>query len=296
VADPGHEPVLLHECLEALAVRPGGFYVDGTLGLGGHSAAILERSAPDGRLLATDRDNETLPRAAERLRAFGDRVRLEHRDWRELPSRLAGEPAPDGILLDLGVSSVQLDSVERGFSFRADAPLDMRMDRSRGPSAADLVNELGEQELADVIFRFGEEHASRQVAQAVVWARRTGRIETTAQLATIVRRVARAPRRGVDASTKTFQALRIAVNRELDGLEEALTGLARALAPGGRLAVITFHSLEDRPVKHTFRALAPKDGGFRLLTKKAQRPSREEEARNPRSRSAKLRTLVREAA
>ena len=291
-----HEPVLLHECLEALAVRPGGFWVDGTLGLGGHSEAILARSSPDGRLLATDRDNETLPRAAERLQPFGDRARLEHLDWRALPGRLGTEPAPDGILLDLGVSSVQLDDVPRGFSFRGDAPLDMRMDRSTGPTAADLVNELGEKELADLIFRLGEEHASRQVAQAIVWARRTERIETTAQLATLVRRAARAPRRGIDAATKTFQALRIAVNRELDGIEDALAGLARALAPGGRLAVITFHSLEDRPVKTTFRGLAGKDAPFRLLTKKAQRPTREEEARNPRSRSAKLRTLVREAA
>jgi 16S rRNA (cytosine1402-N4)-methyltransferase len=295
--DGAHVPVLLPECLEALDVRPGGFYVDGTLGLGGHAEAILARSAPDGTLLATDRDHETLPRAAQRLQPFGGRVRLEHRDWRELPERLKTEPRPpDGILLDLGVSSVQLDTAERGFSFRLDAPLDMRMDRGEGETAADLVNEWGEEELANVIYKYGEERHSRRIARAIVNARRTQRIETTGQLADIVRKANRGPRGGIDPATRTFQGLRIAVNGELDGLEDALRGLAAALAPNGRLAVITFHSLEDRPVKHTFRELAQKDGPFRLLTKKAVPPSPEEERRNPRSRSAKLRTLVREAA
>jgi 16S rRNA (cytosine1402-N4)-methyltransferase len=242
-----------------------------------------------------DRDVDTLPRAAERLAPFGARVRLEHRDWRELPARLSQEARrPDGILLDLGVSSVQFDTPERGFSFRHDGPLDMRMDRSQGPSAADLVNELPEDELADLIYTHGEEHASRRIAGTIVALRRREPITTTGQLAAIVRRVSRS-RPGFDAATKTFQALRIAVNRELEGVAEALAALARLLAPAGRLAVISFHSLEDRPVKQTFKALALEDG-FRLLVRKAIRPSREEERDNRRSRSAKLRVLLREAA
>jgi 16S rRNA (cytosine1402-N4)-methyltransferase len=293
---PAHAPVLLRECLEILAVRPGGFYVDGTLGLGGHAQAILEASGPDGTLLGVDRDAETLERARARLLPFGDRARLEHRDWRELPARLAQEPtAPDGVLLDLGVSSVQLDTAERGFSFRADGPLDMRMDRSQGKTAADLVNELPEKELADLIFQHGEDHAARRIAGAIVATRRKAPLLTTGQLAEAVRKAARGPRRGIDPATRTFQALRIAVNRELEGLEEALQGLAGALAPRGRLAVISFHSLEDRPVKHTFRALAG-SGRFELVTRKAIRPTPEEEQRNARARSAKLRGLAREAA
>jgi 16S rRNA (cytosine1402-N4)-methyltransferase len=293
---PAHEPVLLRECLELLAVRPGGFYVDGTLGLGGHAQAILEASGPDGTLLGVDRDAETLELTRARLLRFGARARLEHRDWRELPARLAQERAlPDGVLLDLGVSSVQLDTAERGFSFRADGPLDMRMDRSQGPTAADLVNELPEPELADLIFRHGEDHTSRRIAGAIVAARRKAPIRTTAQLAEAVRKAARGPRRGIDPATRTFQALRIAVNHELEGLPEALQGLAGSLAPRGRLAVISFHSLEDRPVKQAFRGLAAGDR-FQLVTKKAVRPTPDEEQRNPRARSAKLRALARVAA
>jgi 16S rRNA (cytosine1402-N4)-methyltransferase len=286
-----HEPVLLAETMELLAVRPGGLWIDGTVGLGGHAAAILERSAPDGRLIGLDRDAEALAEAARRLERFGDRARLVHADHREIPAILAGD-APDGILLDLGVSSVQLDTAERGFSFQADGPLDMRMDRSQGRTAADVVNDLREDDLANVIYRFGEEPSSRRIARTIVDARLRSPIATTGELASLVRRSARRTRRpGLDPATRTFQALRIYVNREIEGLGTALADVARCLAPGGRFAVIAFHSLEDREVKQTFRGLA--NEGFRLLTKKPVRPGDDEVRRNPRSRSARLRGLVR---
>jgi 16S rRNA (cytosine1402-N4)-methyltransferase len=290
----GHQPVLLDETLELLAVTPGGLYVDGTVGLGGHAVEVLRRSAPGGRLLGLDRDAETLPLAQERLAEFGGRVRLEQGDFREIPERLRGE-APSGVLLDLGVSSVQLDTPERGFSFRADGPLDMRMDRRGGPSAADLVNGLPERELADLIFRYGEERASRRIARDIVSARRRQRLRTTAELADLVRRAAgRSRRPGLDPATRTFQALRIHVNRELERLGDALRDIAAILAPGGRLAVIAFHSLEDREVKQAFRGLH--NHGYRLLTRKPLRPGEDEVRRNPRARSARLRGLLREAA
>jgi 16S rRNA (cytosine1402-N4)-methyltransferase len=289
----GHEPVLLEPALELLAVRPGGFYVDGTVGLAGHAAELLRRSAPDGRLLGVDRDAETLPQAHERLVEFGPRARLVHADWRELPG-LLGDERPQGVLLDLGVSSVQLDTPARGFSFRTDGPLDMRMDRSGGATAADVVNRLPEKELADVIYRYGEEHASRRIARAIAQARQKAHLRTTGELAQVVRGAAGRPRKpGLDAATLTFQALRIFVNHELEGLAGALQAIAERLAPGGRLAVIAFHSLEDREVKNTFRGLARE--GFALLTKKPVRPSEEEVARNPRARSARLRVVERAA-
>ena len=288
-----HVPVLLGPALELLAVKPGGFYVDGTVGLGGHAAEILRRSAPSGRVLAVDRDAETLARAAERLAAFGDRARLVHADWRALPE-LLGDERPQGVLLDLGVSSVQLDTPERGFSFRADGPLDMRMDRSAGPTAADVVNRLPEKELADLIYAYGEERASRRIAAAIARARRKAHLRTTGELATVVRAAAgRARKPGLDPATLTFQALRIHVNRELEGLADALRGIAGRLAGGGRLVVIAFHSLEDREVKNAFRDLAR--GPFTLLTRKPLRPREEETASNPRARSARLRALERAA-
>jgi 16S rRNA (cytosine1402-N4)-methyltransferase len=281
--------------MDLLAVKTGGFWVDGTVGLGGHAAEILGRSAPDGRLLGLDRDEQALARAAERLAEYGDRVRLDHADYRALPRLLKDEAAPRGVLLDLGVSSLQLDDAERGFSFQREGPLDMRMDRSGGPTAADLVNTLRERELADLIYRFGEERASRRVARAIVWARERTRLRTTTELAAVVRRaVPRSRARGIDPATRTFQALRIAVNEELRGLGECLQGVAERLAEGGRLAVIAFHSLEDREVKQAFRALAAR--GFRLLTRKPVRPTAAEEARNPRARSARLRAVERAAA
>ena len=287
----GHAPVLLAECLGLLAVRPGGFYVDGTLGLGGHAAEVLRRSAPEGRLLGTDKDGETLARAKDNLASFGDRVRLVQADFREVPSLLGGDRA-DGILLDLGVSSVQLDTAERGFSFQAEGPLDMRMDRSQGMTAAEVVNRTRERELADLIYGYGEERASRSIARAIVRARERGPIRTTAELADLVRRAAPRSRPGLHPATRTFQALRIHVNRELEGLSAALESLAECLAPGGRLVVLAFHSLEDREVKQSFRGLAAR--GFRLLTKKPLRPGEAELRENPRSRSARLRGIARE--
>ena len=287
-----HEPVLLPEALELLAVRPGGLWVDGTVGLGGHAAEILRRSAPDGHLLALDRDAETLEETRRSLQPFGERARLVHADFRRLPDLMAPASA-NGILLDLGVSSRQLDEPERGFSFRAEGPLDMRMDRSQGQTAAEAVNRMREADLADLIYRFGEEPKSRRVARAIVEARRRARIVTTTALAEVVRRAARG-RPGLDPATRTFQALRIHVNRELERLGPTLAELAGLLVPGGRLAVIAFHSLEDREVKQTFRELAR--GGFRLLTRKPVRPTAEEARRNPRSRSAKLRALARDEA
>jgi len=288
-----HEPALLRESVELLAVRPGGFWVDGTVGAGGHAAEILRRSAPDGRLLATDRDADALAAAAETLAPYGARARLRQADFRELPELL--EEAPDGILLDLGVSSMQLDRAERGFSLRSDGPLDMRMDPRYGPTAADVVNRLPEAELADIIHRYGEERAARRIARRIVEGRRRSPFRTTFELAEAVRSAARRPRgRGIDPATLTFQALRIHVNRELEGLGEALARLARRLAPRGRLAVIAFHSLEDREVKQAFRSLST--AGFRLLTRKPVRPGEDETRRNPRSRSARLRAIEREAA
>jgi 16S rRNA (cytosine1402-N4)-methyltransferase len=283
--------VLLAETMELLGVKAGGLYVDGTVGLAGHAGEILRRSAPDGRLLAFDRDAETMERARETLAPFGERARLVHADWREAPGVL-GDARPDGILLDLGVSSVQLDTAERGFSFQQDGPLDMRMDRSQGPTAADVVNRTRETELADLIYGYGEERASRRIARAIVRARERRHFSTTGELAAVVRSAAgRARRPGLDPATLTFQALRIHVNRELEGLGEALTALAALLAPGGRMAVIAFHSLEDREVKQAFRAAAGQ--GFMLLTKKPQGASAEEVRANPRSRSARLRAIAR---
>jgi 16S rRNA (cytosine1402-N4)-methyltransferase len=291
-SDAGHVPVLLFETLELLAVRPGGVYVDGTVGLGGHAAAVLRASAPDGRLLGLDRDGETLARARARLAEFGGRVRLEQGDYREIPERLAGEKA-DGILLDLGLSSAQLDDAERGFSFQAEGPLDMRMDRSEGTTAASLVNRMRERDLADLIHEYGEEPAARRIARAIAFARARRPLATTRELADVVCRAAPRRRRGgLHPATRTFQALRIRVNRELDGLGEAFERAASCLGPGGRLAVIAFHSLEDRAAKEAFRALSTR--GFRLLTRKPVRPAEAEVRTNPRARSARLRALRRE--
>jgi len=293
-SDAGHVPVLLAETLELLGVRPGGLWVDGTVGLGGHAEAVLRATAPAGRLRGFDRDSEALERARARLLPFGDRVRLEHADYREIPERLAGEAA-DGILLDLGVSSLQLDDAERGFSFQREGPLDMRMDRSEQGSASELVNRMRENDLADLIHEYGEEPFSRRIARAIARAREKAPIATTTELADIVRRAAPKSRRpGFHPATRTFQALRIRTNRELDGLEPALERAAECLRPAGRMAVIAFHSLEDRAAKQAFRSLETR--GFRVLTKKPLRPGEPETRDNPRARSARLRAIVREEA
>ena len=278
-----------------MSPRPGGVYCDGTVGAGGHAEALLAASAPDGVLLGLDRDGEALAVAAERLRPFGPRVRLVHGDYRQLPS-LARDAALgpfDGILLDLGVSSLQLDDPARGFSFSHDGPLDMRMDRTApGPTAADLLRRLPEADLRAILRESGEERWARRIARALVAARARRPIGTTAELARLV--AGAIPRRAwprrIHPATRTFQALRIAVNRELEGLGEALEGAARLLAPGGGLAVISFHSLEDRVVKRAFRGLAAA-AGAEVLTPKPATPTEAEVAANPRARSAKLRAL-----
>ena len=289
-----HEPVMLSEVVGLLGPARGGVFVDCTVGLGGHSRALLEAGA--GRILGLDRDQSAIALARETLAAFGDRVELVHADYRELGRVLdeRGIERVSGALADLGVSSMQLDAEGRGFSFHRDEPLDMRMDQSHGPSAADLLRDVDEHELADVIFQFGEERHSRRVARAIVTARREAAIDTTARLAAIVRRAV--PHRGhqrIDPATRTFQALRIWVNRELDGLDGFLAEATTRLLAGARLAVITFHSLEDRIVKHTFRALEKTGERLRILTKRPVLPADEEVARNPRARSAKLRAIER---
>jgi 16S rRNA (cytosine1402-N4)-methyltransferase len=286
---------LVAEVLEHLAPARGGVFVDCTVGLAGHAALLLEGGAT--RLIGLDRDPTALEIAREKLTRFEDRVELVHTDYREFARVLdaRGVEGVDGVLADLGVSSMQLDSPGRGFSFRRDDPLDMRMDTSAGPTAADLIAEADERALADVIYQFGEERHARRVARFIVEARKAGRIETTGQLADVVRRAV--PRKGfvrIDPATRTFQAIRIWVNRELDGLDAFVSDVARRLNPAGRMAVITFHSLEDRIVKHTLRQIqAAGDIGLKVLTKRPIVPADDEVERNPRARSAKLRVAER---
>ena len=286
---------MVDEVLEHLAPARGGLFVDCTVGLGGHAVRLLDAGA--GRLIGFDRDQAALTVAAAQLERFGDRVELVHTDYREfgrvLDARAIG--GVGGVLADLGVSSMQLDSPGRGFSFRRDDPLDMRMDTSAGPTAADLIAEGDERTLADVIYQFGEERHARRVSRFLVEARKAGRIETTGQLADVVRRAV--PRKGfvrIDPATRTFQAIRIWVNRELEGLDGFVGEVARRLDVGGRMAIITFHSLEDRVVKHTLRQIQASGGiGLRILTKRPIVPTDAEVERNPRARSAKLRVAER---
>jgi 16S rRNA (cytosine1402-N4)-methyltransferase len=291
-----HEPVMVAEVLHLLAPARGGLFVDCTVGLGGHSRALLDAGAT--RVLGLDRDPSALVIAEETLAPYRDRVELVHADYRELDRVLdaRGIAGVDGTLADLGVSSMQLDAEGRGFSFRRDEPLDMRMDQTSGASAAEWLRTVDEEELANVIFEYGEERYSRRIARAIVSSRASMPLETTGQLAAIVRRAI--PHRGyqrIDPATRTFQALRIWVNRELEGLDAFLVGAARRLLQGARLAVITFHSLEDRIVKHTFRAIEKAEEAMRILTKRPLVPADAELARNPRSRSAKLRAIERVA-
>ncbi len=324
-----HIAVLYRPVLAALAPRSGGRYIDATVGLGGHAAGILEGSAPDGRLLGVDLDRSALAIARQRLAPFGERALLVQADYAALAAvaREHGFDQVQGILFDLGVSSLQLDQPERGFSFQADAPLDMRFDRSSGPSAADLLRELDEEALADILWRYGEERLARRIARRIVQARGREPVVRTGQLARLVEEVAGGQRGRLHPATRSFQALRIAVNRELERLPEGLAQATRLLAPGGRLAVISFHSLEDRIVKAFFRqeegecdwpARLPAGGcphfrpaGDRQRPCRAQRgagcarpaslrqvgrlvrPTTEEIEGNPRSRSARLRVAER---
>jgi 16S rRNA (cytosine1402-N4)-methyltransferase len=297
-----HLPVLYHEIIHFLQPRAGGLYVDCTVGAGGHAQGILEASNPDGKLLGLDLDPQALTLAQKRLTSFGGRVVLKQASFVTLGLQLEslGWPAVQGILLDLGVSSMQLDTPERGFSFRSEAPLDMRFDPEASITAADLVNNLPEAELADLIYHYGEERRSRAVAQAIVAARP---VNTTGQLAEIIAKVTSSGKPGIHPATRTFQALRIATNRELEAIEEVLPQSVKALAPGGRLAVISFHSLEDRIVKQFFRRESreclcpPKQpqctcghkASLVEITRKPVRPSDTETLENPRSRSSRLR-------
>jgi 16S rRNA (cytosine1402-N4)-methyltransferase len=294
-----HLPVLLDEVVSWLSPQAGGRYCDATVGLGGHARAVLERSAPDGRLIGLDRDPDALAAARETLEPFGDRVTLVHARFsqaREVLDRLGMIPI-DGFVVDLGVSSPQLDRPERGFSFRNDGPLDMRMDPTTGESAADLLRRIDEVELAQIIRDYGEERHAARVARAIVEARRLGELDTTGKLAAIVARAVPGREPGKNPATRTFQALRIAVNEELEELERFLAVAADCLRPGGRLCVIAFHSLEDRIAKRRLRALAGRDGGgpavLRILTKHVVVAGRAEQARNPRARSAHLRAAER---
>ena len=292
-----HIPVMTAEVLQFLRPEQGGLFVDCTVGLGGHSRALLEAGA--SHVIGFDRDLDALARARETLAPWGDRVELVHADYRAIGEVLDSRQIAhvDGALADLGVSSMQFDAPGRGFSFQRDEPLDMRMDRTGGETAADLIAHASERDLADSIFQFGEERFSRRIARALVAARHQAPIDTTGRLATIVRRAI--PHRGghvrIDPATKTFQALRIWVNRELDGLDRFVETASRRLRAGACLVAITFHSLEDRIVKHTLRALQQRDGLVQVLTRKPLVPTGEEVDRNPRARSAKLRAAERMA-
>lgn len=308
-----HKPVLLTETIQALQPHAGGIYIDGTVGAGGHAAAILKASAPDGQLFGLDRDRSALTIAKRQLAEFGHRVHLLHANFDQLRQVVKQQQIPpaSGILFDLGVSSMQLDQPERGFSFQEDGPLDMRMDPTTGQSAADLVNQLSEPELADLIYRYGQEPQSRRIARAIV---QTRPIERTQELVAVIVKAVTfrlrqgAARRGkpkIHPATRTFQALRIVVNDELGALEQALPQAIQLLAPAGRLAVISFHSLEDRIVKQYFKqesqdCICPPEqpvctcrhkATIYIITKKPITPSSAETDDNPRARSAKLRVV-----
>ncbi len=290
-----HRPVLYNEVLAGLQPKPGGFYIDGTVGAGGHAAGILERSSPNGRLLGLDRDPAALEVARAALAGFGERARLVQASYVEMAAYVA-EGTADGVLLDLGLSSLQLDDPARGFAFRHDGPLDMRFDPGAALTAAEIVNEWPLEALADLIYEYGEERRSRRIAQAIGAARP---IRTTRELAEVVARAVGGrrsqPREKTHPATRTFQALRIAVNDELEAVRAALPVAVRLLKPGGRLAVISFHSLEDRIIKQFIRARArpATDANnvpdLREVTRRPVEPDEAEGAANPRARSARLR-------
>jgi 16S rRNA (cytosine1402-N4)-methyltransferase len=285
-----HIPVLLDEVTQFLNPKPGGRFIDATLGAGGHTRAVLDCTAPDGRVLAIDQDESALSRAKETLQSFGSRVVFVHSNFRAV--RMIAEQQRfmecDGVLADIGISSMMVDDASRGFSFMREGPLDMRMDRAQALTAADVVNTYSEKEIADIIYMYGEERRSRPIARSVVRARPLHR---TTDLVRAIERVSGSPRHGqIHPATRTFQALRIYVNDELKSLEEFIDSSMTVIRSGGRLAVITFHSLEDRIVKQKFRGST--ESG-RVLTKKVVTASDEEVRRNPRARSAKLRVWER---
>ncbi len=302
-----HRSVLLDECIESLAIRPDGVYIDGTAGGAGHSSVIAARLNEQGRLIALDQDETAVAVATERLSVFGARARVVRSNFCELASvcEMLGIEAIDGLLLDLGVSSYQLDTAERGFSYQADAPLDMRMDVRNPLTAKRIVNEYSEEEIRRILFEYGEERFSSRIASNIVREREKRTIETTGELVEIIKRSIPSAQRdgGHHPAKRSFQALRIEVNAELDVIAPAIKSAVRLLKPGGRIAIITFHSLEDRIVKQTFASLAegctcPKSfpvcvcgnrPKVKVVTRKPILPSEEELEVNPRSRSAKLR-------
>jgi 16S rRNA (cytosine1402-N4)-methyltransferase len=287
-----HVPVLWREAMEILNVQPGGFYIDATLGAGGHAEGILRR-LESGKLLGIDRDPAALAVARERLKSFGEKLIVMHGNFAQIDAlhMASGLPPADGLLADLGMSSLQLEDASRGFSFNAPGPLDMRMDPTTGARAADLVNQMGERELADLIFKLGEERHSRRIARAIVKGRP---FRLTTELAQVVTRAipSRAALHHLHPATRTFLALRLAVNQELESLESLLAKALGVLTAGGRVVIVSYHSLEDRMVKRAFRAWQ-QEGCAQILTRKVVRPSEEEVRANARARSAKLRAAER---
>jgi 16S rRNA (cytosine1402-N4)-methyltransferase len=300
---------MLGPVIELLGCKPGGVYVDGTIGGGGYAECLLDKSSPDGVVIGLDWDLEAIERARERLGGYGERLILEKSDFADIRAVLArhGIRQADGIAVDLGVSSFQIEEPRRGFSFMKEGPLDMRMNPDFTQTAADLVNTLPEKDLADLIYRYGEDRQSRRIARAVAAARKKARIDSTLELAELIRKAVPGTKDSfrIHPATRTFQALRIAVNREIDSLERFLPEAFGVLRDGGRLCVVAFHSLEDRVVKEAFRNWArscrcPRERAacecegrplVRPLTKKALRPSPDEIERNPRARSARLRAV-----
>jgi 16S rRNA (cytosine1402-N4)-methyltransferase len=287
-----HDSVLMHETLEWLKPHSGKLYADATLGAGGHTAAILDATAPDGRVVAVDRDLRAVEHARTRLAGYGDRVQVLHGEFRYLPEllRSAGHALVDGLVADLGVSSPQLDDKSRGFAFSHDGPLDMRMDETSGETALSLIAGSSEQELADLLYQFGDERRSRAIARSIHSALAAGELRSTGDLRrAVVKAIGRPPQSKIDPATRTFQALRIAVNDELTQLEALVECLPELLADEAVAVLISFHSHEDRVVKHRLR----NDARLRVLTKRPIVPSDEEQAMNRRSRSAKLRAAAR---
>jgi len=284
---------LVEEVMSLLRCEPGRTYVDGTLGGGGHASEILKRTAPNGTVIGMEWDEEALSEARDTLMSFGDRVKIYRENFVHLSDFVKAESV-DGILLDLGLSSIQLDKGERGFSFKSDGPLDMRMDQRRHETAAHLINRLSSKELEETLFHDGEERWAKRIARAIVQEREREPIQTTQVLRKIVHRAIprRFHSRRIDPATRTFQAFRIRVNEELENLGKMLETGWKVLRRGGRMCIISFHSLEDRMVKEAFRRLE-KQGEMHILTKKPVTPSEEEQERNPRSRSAKLRCAER---
>jgi 16S rRNA (cytosine1402-N4)-methyltransferase len=291
-----HIPVMVEEVMDLLRCEPGRTYVDGTLGGGGHAEEILRRTSPDGTIIGIDWDQKAIDEAEKRLKPFGMRARLFRDNFARLMEVLksARVESADGILLDLGLSSVQLDDEERGFSFRGEGPLDMRMDQRGEYTAADLVNELSLAELERILLEYGEERWARRIATAIVFEREKKPIQTPRALSRIIYGAIpkKVQSRRIDPATRTFQALRIKVNQEMENLKEILKTGWKGLKKGGRICILSFHSLEDRMVKESFRRLE-QEGMMRILTKRPLTPSKEEEKRNPRARSAKLRCAER---